>query len=174
MNFYERKNIDKFILDNIYNFYTTKTFNIFKYNSTNVKYSFLCNEAFKNRQNAMIFCNGESKMVVEKLDAKNKLTCEEVTEETIEDIMLKHKAKNYVYDYSIDYEIPVSESEMSFEESDEEIVSNQKDKFTHSFSTKRKINEKLNGSLDESNNDDESTKLVIDKVKEFRNNFFFF
>ena len=110
----------------------------------------------------MIFCNGESKIDVEKLGAKNEITCEEVTEETMNDILFKHKAKNYVYDYSIDYEIPSSESEMSFEESDEEIVSTQKDKFTHSYSTKRKENEKLNVSLDASNNGDESTKLVID------------
>ena len=162
LNFYERKNIDKFILNNLNNVYTTKTFKIFKYNSKNVKYSFFCNEALKNRQNAMIFCNGESKIDVEKLGAKNEITCEEVTEETMNDILFKHKAKNYVYDYSIDYEIPSSESEMSFEESDEEIVSTQKDKFTHSYSTKSKENEKLNVSLDASNNDDESTKLVID------------
>ena len=67
-----------------------------------------------------------------------------------------------MYDYSIDYEIPSSESEMSFEESDEEIVGTQKNKFTHSYSKKRIVKEKLNVSLDASNNGDESTKLVID------------
>ena len=70
-----------------------------------VKYSFFCNEALINRQNAMISGNGESKVDVEKLDAKNEITCEELTEETINDILFKHKAKNYLYDYSIDYEI---------------------------------------------------------------------
>ena len=103
-----------------------------------VKYSFFCNEALINRQNAMISCNGESKVDVEKLDAKNEITCEEVTEETMTDILFKHKAKNYVYDYSIDYEIPSSESEMSFEESDEEIVSTQKDTPTQQKEKKTK------------------------------------
>ena len=96
----------------------------------NVKYSLLCNEAFKNRQIAMFFCNDESKIDVEKLVEENEITCEEVTEETIKDIMFKDRANNFVYDYSIDYEVPVSESAMSFEESDEEIC--------------EKINEKLN------------------------------
>ena len=52
----------------------------------NVKYSLLCNEAFKNRQIAMLFCNDESKIDVEKLVEENEITCEEVTEETIKDI----------------------------------------------------------------------------------------
>ena len=134
LKFYDRKNTDKFIRNNINNVYSTKTFKIFKYDSTNVKHSFLCNEAFKNRQNAMIFCNGVSIIDVEKLDAINEITCEEVNEETIKDILFKHKAKNYVYDYSIDFEIPSSETEMSYKESNEEIVSTLKDKFIHSYS----------------------------------------